>query len=68
MPFLGIDADTFPDHECMVTLWMANGTVMDFLGEMPHLGVSELVRPLNLLTMKTHTVTHSLAPRNRVGC
>jgi hypothetical protein len=44
LPFLGIDVDTFPGHQCMVTLWMSNGTVMDYLKHMPNPNVVELVR------------------------
>ncbi|KAJ7242460.1 kinase-like domain-containing protein, partial [Mycena rebaudengoi] len=33
LPFLGIDGDTFPSSLCMVSPWMKNGTVLEYLKE-----------------------------------
>ncbi|KAF7368756.1 hypothetical protein MVEN_00200700 [Mycena venus] len=31
LPFLGVDSDTFPSALCMVSPWMKNGTVLEYL-------------------------------------
>ncbi|KAJ7473171.1 kinase-like domain-containing protein [Mycena galericulata] len=32
LPFLGIDRETFPSALCLVSPWMSNGTVLEYLG------------------------------------
>jgi hypothetical protein len=50
LPFLGIDADTFPDKQCMVSLWMEHGTVMGFMRDMNIEHVDEIVCPAACFT------------------
>ncbi|KAK7438607.1 hypothetical protein VKT23_017941 [Stygiomarasmius scandens] len=33
VPFLGIDAETFPSYLCMVSPWMRHGTILKHIGE-----------------------------------
>ena len=44
LPFLGVDAENFPRQPCMVSPWMANGTVMQFLHKNPKANIDKLVR------------------------
>ncbi|KAF7362319.1 Kinase-like protein [Mycena venus] len=45
LPFLGIDRDSFPscDSLCMVSPWMKNGTVMNYLKVYGHANVDKLL-------------------------
>ncbi|KAK7054448.1 hypothetical protein VNI00_003646 [Paramarasmius palmivorus] len=43
LPFLGIDAENFPRHPCMVSPWMANGTIMQFLKKNPKADINRLL-------------------------
>lgn len=31
LPFLGLDADTFPGFVCMVSPWMQHGTILEYI-------------------------------------
>jgi serine/threonine protein kinase len=44
LPFLGVDAENFPRQPCMVSPWMAHGTVMQFLQRNPKANIDKLVR------------------------
>jgi hypothetical protein len=35
--FLGVDIESFPGEMCMVSEWMNNGTIVEFLKKEPHL-------------------------------
>uniref|UniRef100_A0A0W0FW06 Protein kinase domain-containing protein n=1 Tax=Moniliophthora roreri TaxID=221103 RepID=A0A0W0FW06_MONRR len=43
MPFVGIDAETFPRQPCMVAPWMFNGTITEFLRKRPESDVEKLL-------------------------
>ncbi|KAF7373277.1 Kinase-like protein [Mycena sanguinolenta] len=43
LPFLGIDADSFPSFLCMVSPWMENGTVMNYLKTHGYASVDKLL-------------------------
>ncbi|KAK7054529.1 hypothetical protein VNI00_003727 [Paramarasmius palmivorus] len=43
MPFIGIDAETFPRQPCMVSPWMFNGTITDFLNKRTKVDVDRLL-------------------------
>ncbi|KAJ7778419.1 kinase-like domain-containing protein [Mycena metata] len=43
LPFLGIDLDNFPDHLCLVSPWMENGTVLSYLENHGHSNVDKLL-------------------------
>ncbi|KAJ7577245.1 kinase-like domain-containing protein, partial [Mycena floridula] len=49
LPFYGVDAENFPRQPCMVSPWMANGTVMDFLEKRPKFNVDKLVSGFYML-------------------
>ncbi|KAJ4491943.1 kinase-like domain-containing protein [Lentinula edodes] len=42
LPFLGIDAENFPRQPCMVSPWMANGTITQFLKHNPKANIDKL--------------------------
>jgi hypothetical protein len=37
LPFLGIDATSFPPYFCLVSPWMEHGTVLQYLEKEPGL-------------------------------
>ncbi|KAH7876951.1 kinase-like domain-containing protein [Lentinula edodes] len=43
LPFLGIDAENFPRQPCMVSPWMANGTITQFLKHNPKANIDKLL-------------------------
>ncbi|KAF7336171.1 Kinase-like protein [Mycena venus] len=43
LPFIGIDQETFPSSICMVSPWMANGTVLKHLNDNGKTNVDKLV-------------------------
>ncbi|KAJ6476335.1 kinase-like domain-containing protein [Mycena sanguinolenta] len=43
LPFLGIDADSFPSFLCMVSPWMENGTVINYLKTHGHANIDRLL-------------------------
>ncbi|ESK81358.1 tkl tkl-ccin protein kinase, partial [Moniliophthora roreri MCA 2997] len=43
LPFLGIDAENFPRHPCMVSPWMVNGTIIQFLKKNPRANINGLL-------------------------
>jgi hypothetical protein len=46
LPMLGIDRESFPSSLCMVSPWMENGTVLNYLEEHGRKDVDRLVRAL----------------------
>ncbi|KAL0577764.1 hypothetical protein V5O48_004222 [Marasmius crinis-equi] len=50
LPLLGIDADTFPRQPCMVSPWMFNGTINEFLKRRPNADIKMLVRTVYFLS------------------
>ncbi|KAF9070167.1 kinase-like domain-containing protein, partial [Rhodocollybia butyracea] len=44
LPFLGIDAENFPRQPCMVSPWMVNGTIIQFLKRNPKANIDKLLR------------------------
>ena len=53
LPFLGIDAENFPRQPCMVSPWMVNGTLVQFLKKNPKCNLDRMVcclsAPLSLI-------------------
>ncbi|KAF7347172.1 Kinase-like protein [Mycena venus] len=43
LPFLGIEAETFPLPLCMVSPWMKHGTVLNYLKEHGHTAVDKIL-------------------------
>ncbi|KAJ6476265.1 kinase-like domain-containing protein [Mycena sanguinolenta] len=43
LPFLGIDADSFPSSLCMVSPWMEHGTVLNYLKSHGHTNLDKLL-------------------------
>jgi serine/threonine-protein kinase TNNI3K len=43
LPFLGVDIESFPGEMCMVSEWMSNGTIIEFLKREPHHAVEKYV-------------------------
>ena len=43
LTFLGVDIESFPGEMCMVSEWMSNGTIIEFLKREPHHGVEKYV-------------------------
>ncbi|KAJ8079869.1 hypothetical protein PM082_016694 [Marasmius tenuissimus] len=43
IPFLGIDAENFPRQPCMVSPWMVNGTLNQFLRKNPRCNLDKLL-------------------------
>ena len=43
LTFLGVDIGSFPGEMCMVSEWMTNGTIIEFLKKEPHHGVEKYV-------------------------
>ena len=47
IPFLGLESELWPKHlPCIVTPWMENGTVLDYLRPRVDLATSEFFREL----------------------
>jgi hypothetical protein len=44
LAFLGVDIESFPGEMCLVSEWMSNGTIIDFLTREPHHAVEKYVR------------------------
>ena len=44
LPFLGIDVESFPRQPCVVSPWMTNGTINEFLQKNGKVDVNQLVR------------------------
>ncbi|KAJ7921494.1 kinase-like domain-containing protein, partial [Mycena leptocephala] len=43
LPFIGIDRDSFPSSVCMVSLWMENGTVVNYIENYGYANVDKLL-------------------------
>ncbi|KAJ7574471.1 kinase-like domain-containing protein, partial [Mycena floridula] len=44
LPFSGIDSETFPSFLCMVSPWMKNGTILNYLSANGHANIERRVR------------------------
>ena len=43
LAFLGVDTELFPGEMCMVSEWMSNGTIIEFLKKEPDHPVEKYV-------------------------
>ncbi|KAF7373176.1 Kinase-like protein [Mycena sanguinolenta] len=60
LPFLGIDRDSFPTTLCMVSPWMKNGSVMNYLKTHGHANVDMLLYEIaqGLEYLHSHAIVH----------
>ncbi|KAF7373269.1 Kinase-like protein [Mycena sanguinolenta] len=60
LPFLGIDADSFPGFLSMVSLWMEHGTVINYLKTYGFANVDKLLYEIaqGLAYLHSHNIVH----------
>ncbi|KAF7373350.1 Kinase-like protein [Mycena sanguinolenta] len=60
LPFLGIDADSFPSFLCMISPWMEHGTVLNHLKTHGHANLHKLLYEIaqGLEYLHSHNVVH----------
>ncbi|KAJ6476320.1 kinase-like domain-containing protein, partial [Mycena sanguinolenta] len=60
LPFLGIDADSFPSSFCLVSPWMEHGTVISYLKTHGHANVDKLLYEVaqGLEYLHSHNLVH----------
>ncbi|KAJ7620554.1 kinase-like domain-containing protein, partial [Mycena polygramma] len=60
LPFLGIDQDSFPSSLCIVSPWMEQGTVINYLKDHGHANVDKLLYEIaqGLLYLHSRSIVH----------
>ncbi|KAF7331196.1 Kinase-like protein [Mycena sanguinolenta] len=60
LPFLGIDAESFPSSLCLVSPWMEHGTVINYLKTHGHANVDKLLYEVaqGLEYLHSHNLVH----------